>query len=87
MQKDAEAYVKTYNKCQRFSNIIRQPTKELTPMTAPWPFAQWGLDIMGPFLTAVWQVKFLVVGIDYFTKWVETEVLATITEKNIWGFF
>ena len=35
MQKDAEAYVKAYDKCQRFSNIIRQPTKELAPMTAP----------------------------------------------------
>ena len=43
MQKDAEAYVRTCDKCQRFSNIIRQPTEELTPMTAPWPFAQWGL--------------------------------------------
>ena len=53
MQKDAEAYVKTCDKCQRFSNIIRQPTEELTPMTVPWPFAQWGLDIMGPFSTAV----------------------------------
>ena len=40
MQKDAQAYVKTYDKCQRFSSIIRQPTKKLTPMTAPWPFAQ-----------------------------------------------
>ena len=40
MQKDAEAYVKTCDKCQRFSNIIRQPTKELTPMTTPWLFAQ-----------------------------------------------
>ena len=40
MQKDAEAYVKTCDKCQRFSNIIRQPTEDLTPMTAPWPFAQ-----------------------------------------------
>ena len=38
MQKDAEAYVKACNKCQRFSNIIRQPTEELAPMTAPWPF-------------------------------------------------
>ena len=33
MQKDVEAYVKTCNKCQRFSNIIRQPTEELTSMT------------------------------------------------------
>ena len=38
---------------------------------------------MGPFLTVVRQLKFLVVGIDYFTKWVEVEVLATITKKNI----
>ena len=53
MQKDAEAYVKACDKCQRFSNIIRQLTEELAPMTAPWPFAQWGLDIMGLFPTAV----------------------------------
>ena len=86
MQKDAETYIKTCDKCQRFSNIIRQPTEELTPMTAPWLFAQWGLDIMGPFPIAVRQLKFLVVGIDYFTKWVEAEALATIMEKNIWGF-
>ena len=37
---------------------------------------------MGPFPTVVRQLKFLVVGIDYFTKWVEVEALATITEKN-----
>ena len=52
-QKDVKAFVKTYDKCQKFSNIIRQPTEELTPMTALWPFAQWGLDIMGPFPTTV----------------------------------
>ena len=40
IQKDAKAYVKTCDKCQRFSNIIRQPTEELTPMTALWAFAQ-----------------------------------------------
>ena len=33
MLKDAQAYVKACNKCQRFSNFIRQ-------MTAPWSFAQ-----------------------------------------------
>ena len=55
-------------------------------MTAPWPFAQWGLDIMGPFSTALRQLKFLVVGINYFTKLVEAEPLATIMEKNICSF-
>ena len=86
MLKDAQAYVKTCDKCQRFSNLIRQPSEELTPMTAPWPFAQWGLDIIGLFPTALRHLKFLVVGIDYFTKWVEAEALATITEKNIRSF-
>ena len=51
MLKDAQAYVKACDKCQRFSNLIRQPSDELSPMTALWPFTQWGLDIMGPFLT------------------------------------
>ena len=41
---------------------------------------------MGSFPIGVRQLKFLVVGIDYFTKWVEAEALATITEKNIRSF-
>ena len=41
---------------------------------------------MGPFLTVVRQLKFLVVGINYFTKWVEAKALAIITEKNIRNF-
>uniref|UniRef100_A0A2N9GRS6 Uncharacterized protein n=1 Tax=Fagus sylvatica TaxID=28930 RepID=A0A2N9GRS6_FAGSY len=46
---DAAQYVKTCDKCQRFANIPRAPPEEITPMTSPWPFSQWGLDIMGPF--------------------------------------
>ena len=35
MQKDVQTYVKAYDKCQRFSNVIRQPVEELTLMIAP----------------------------------------------------
>ena len=55
-------------------------------MTVPWPFTQRGLDIIGPFPTTIRQLKFLVVGIDYLTKWVEVKALATITEKNVRSF-
>jgi len=41
---------------------------------------------MGLFLVAIQQLKFLVVGIDYFTKWIEAEALATITKKNVQSF-
>jgi hypothetical protein len=46
---DTTQYVKTCDKCQRFANVPRVPPEEITPITSPWPFAQWGLDIMGPF--------------------------------------
>ena len=35
MMKDAQAYVNACDRYQRFSNLIRQPSEELTPMTAP----------------------------------------------------
>jgi hypothetical protein len=41
---------------------------------------------MGPFPIERRRLKFLVVAIDYFTKWVEAEPLATITKKNIQNF-
>ena len=41
---------------------------------------------MGSFPTAIRQLKFLMVGIDYFIKWVEAEALATITKKNVRNF-
>ena len=86
MQADAKAYVKVCDQCQRFSNIPRQPSEYLTSMMAPWPFAQLGLDILGPFPLSTRQMKFLVVGIDYFTKWVEAKLLANITQQNVKNF-
>ncbi|KAK3035691.1 hypothetical protein RJ639_032563 [Escallonia herrerae] len=45
------------------------------------------MDILGPFPPATAQRKFMIVAIDYFTKWVEAEALATITEKKCEDFF
>ena len=57
-------------------------------MSSPWPFAQQGLDIVGPFPKAVGNKRYLLVGMDYFTKWVEAEHLANIKDvdakKFIW---
>ena len=86
MQVDAVELVKKCDKCQRFVNVQRLPAEKLTMITSPWPFAQWGIDIIGPLPQGKGQVKFLLADIDYFTKWVETKALATITEPRIWSF-
>ena len=44
------------------------------------------MDIIGPFPIETRQLKFLIVNINYFTKWVEAEALATIIKKNIRNF-
>jgi len=49
------------------------PPTELTSLVSPWPFAWWGIDLLGPFPKAVGQLKYLVVVIDYSTKWIEAE--------------
>ena len=44
------------------------------------------MDLLGPFPLALGQRRFLIVGVDYFTKWLEAEPLASITEKHVEGF-
>ena len=78
MQKEALEYTKKCDQCQRFTPNIHQPGGFLNPFSSPWPFAQWGLDIVDPFPKAAGNKKYLLVGTDYFTKWVEAEPLANI---------
>ena len=58
----------------------------MTPISSPWPFAQWGIDIIGPFLLGKKQLRFLIMAINYFTKWVEAELVTTITEAKVTNF-
>jgi len=44
------------------------------------------MDILGPFPKATGQRKFLLVAIDYLTKWVEAETVASITENEVRKF-
>ncbi|XP_075658989.1 uncharacterized protein LOC142628836 [Castanea sativa] len=48
MQVDARKLVKKCDKCQRFGNVQCLPAERLTMITFLWPFAQWGIDIVGP---------------------------------------
>ncbi|GKV21714.1 hypothetical protein SLEP1_g31668 [Rubroshorea leprosula] len=69
MYKDATHFVQKCPRCQFFAHLTHQPAEELTTLVAPWPFAQWGLDLLGPFVKGVGGVTHLIVGVDYFTKY------------------
>ena len=86
MQQDTADFVKRCDSCQRYGNVQQVPVEKMTTISSPWPFAQWGIDIMGPLPQGKRQVRFLLVAIDYFTKWVEAEALATITETKVQNF-
>jgi ribonuclease HI len=86
MSKDSTSIVQNCDKCQRFANITHQPPEELSNISSPWPFSQWGVDIVGPLPRGKGGVRFAVVAVDYFTKWVEVEPLASITAKVIERF-
>ena len=82
MQREAQEYVKKCDKCQKFAPNIHQPGGVLNPRSSPWPLAQWGLDIVGPFPTVVRNKRYLLVSTNYFTKWLEAEPLANIRDVD-----
>ena len=55
-------------------------------ISSPWPFTQWEIDIVSLLPQGKGHVKFLLVAINYFTKKVDAEALATIIEARILNF-
>ena len=86
MQKEAQEYIRKCDQCQRFAPNIHQPRGVLNPLSSPWPFAQWGLDIVGHFHKAVGNKKYLLVYTYYFIKWVEAEPLTNIRDVDVKKF-
>ncbi|GJZ46558.1 reverse transcriptase domain-containing protein [Tanacetum coccineum] len=64
----------------------RNLQQKLTPITSPWPFYKWGIDIAGPFSEGPDKVKFLIVAMDYFTKWIKAKPVTAITGTQIKKF-
>lgn len=55
----------------------------LTAITTPFPFARWGLGIVGSLPIARQKRKYIFVVVDYFTKWVEVEVVHNINNRAV----
>ncbi|XP_024021689.1 uncharacterized protein LOC112091692 [Morus notabilis] len=86
LKKDAAEYAKRCESCQRYTPTPRLHSEDLTSIVSPWPFAKWGIDLIGPLHKTLGGYKFAIVAIDYFTKWVEAEPLTTISEEKCTNF-
>ncbi|GJU25486.1 reverse transcriptase domain-containing protein [Tanacetum coccineum] len=86
MNMDARKLIRECNDCQVHRPVPRNPQQNLSPITSPWPFYKWGIDIAGPFPEGPGKVKFLIVAVDYFTKWIEAKPVATITGNQVKKF-
>ncbi|KAL0344702.1 UNVERIFIED_CONTAM: Gag-Pol polyprotein [Sesamum radiatum] len=84
--KDATEFARKCESCQKFASLIHTPATPMDPIRIACPFDQWGIDILGPFPPAAAQKKFIVVTLEYFTKWVEAEALAKRTEREMINF-
>ncbi|PKI68470.1 hypothetical protein CRG98_011159 [Punica granatum] len=87
METDYVKHVRHCHRCQVYADQINAPPNELRLMTAPWPFSMWGMDVIGPINPKASNGHmFILVAIDYFTKWTEAITLASVTAKVVARF-
>jgi transposase InsO family protein len=79
---DAAELVKSYKACQFHAKHIHTLAQAVQMIPPSWPFAVWGLDILGPFPRTVSEYRYLYVAIDKFTKWPEATPVVNITKAS-----
>ena len=55
---------------QEFADVPHTPPDNLHSLSSSWPLIMWGMDTLEPLPKAPRAVKYLLVTIDYFTKWI-----------------
>jgi transposase InsO family protein len=79
---DARNIVQHCEACQLFATKPHAPASELHTIHVTWPFAQWGLDQVGPLpKSSRGSHTYLLVVVDKFSKWIEA-VLVTNQEAT-----
>ncbi|XP_070056359.1 uncharacterized protein [Nicotiana tomentosiformis] len=68
-------------------DLIHMLPSELHPISAPWPFVTWGMDVIGPIKTKASNGhRFILVAISYFTKWIQAVTFKVVTKKAVADF-
>ncbi|XP_070026158.1 uncharacterized protein [Nicotiana sylvestris] len=83
--KDAHQWVKGCNECQRTENISRHHEMPMNPIQEVEVFDVREIDFMGSFVSSFGN-KYILVAVDYISKWVEAAALPTNDARVVVGF-
>ena len=87
MESDCFNYARKCHKCQIYADKVHVPPTLLNVLTSPWPFSMWGIDMIGAIEPKASNGhRFILVAIDYFTKWVEAASYANVTKQVVARF-
>ena len=87
METDCARLVKHCHNCQTPGNLNHLPPTELRGLSEPWPFSAWGIDLVEEIKPQASNGhRFVVVAVDYFSKWVEAKSFRNVTAKQMVKF-
>jgi hypothetical protein len=84
---DANKVVRTCKGCQFCASKTNLPVHALQTIPGTWPFAVWGLDIVGPLRRAPGGYTHLLVAIYKFSKWIEVHPITNLKAEQAVSFF
>lgn len=87
MESDCFRFARKCHKFQVYADKMNVPPSPLNVMTSPWPFSMWGIDMIDRIEpTSSNGHHFILVAIDYFTKWVEVASYVNVTKQVVTRF-
>lgn len=86
MLKDCIEFSKGCQECQVHADIQHVPARELHSIVKPW-LRGWALDLVGEIQPpSSKNQRYILVGIDYFTKWIEVIPLPNLDQEDVIEF-
>jgi hypothetical protein len=87
MLNDCFRYYRGCESCQKFRDVQLAPAVMLHPIIKPWMFHGWALDFIGQIHPASSKGhRFVLVAMDYFTKWTEVVLLENMMHREVVQF-
>ena len=87
MEQDIQKYIRACLSCQMTKSVPDEPAGLMQYIEVDYPFDKVGMDLLGPFPMTAGGNKYIIVTIDYLTKWAETGALINGSAEEAAKFF